>query len=159
MQLFSAAEKRRPLRTRRRRRRMLLVLALLALLLGILYGLSWLSYHPRLVITEIVVTGTDRTTPQAVEQFVREYLAQQPNAAIARSSIFFYPRREIEEEIPKRFLHVKTAIVTRPSIFSQKVSIAVAEREPLPAGAAKSATYWMPTVISLRSRVRRPSTV
>lgn len=119
-----------PLRARRRRVRALVALGCLVLLGAAFWGVSWLSYLPQYNISSISVAGAQRVTQELINRSVEAVLDDGSYHFLSRRNIFLFPRAEIESEIVKSFPPIKSAHITRPSLFSTSIVVTVEERQP-----------------------------
>ena len=120
---------RSPLRAKRRRVRALMAFAILAALGVAAFGVSWLSYNPRLMVNEIVVSGAEATRPELVRTYVETQLYSGGHSFLSRSNIFLYPRADLERALAQFFPRIKSATVSRAGLLAQAITVQVKERE------------------------------
>lgn len=126
----SQSRKPLPLRARRRRARLLyIVLAILAIA-ALVYGVHWLSYLPRLNIASVEVAGAQSIPSELIVQYADSVLHDGSYHFISRSNIFFYPKSVLARDIVADFPGIHTAVVSRNGLFSQTMTIRIAERQP-----------------------------
>ena len=121
---------REPLRSRRQKLRALAVFALLLILASSVYGLSRLSYSPKLLINNVSVVGAKEIPPKVVRAFVETKLNDGTNPILSRQNILLYPRAFLEQSIIKYFPRIKGASISRESMLAQALTVSVEEREP-----------------------------
>ncbi len=121
---------REPLRARRQKLRALAVFALLVILAGSLYGLSQLSYSPKLLINNVSVVGAEDVPPKVVRAYVETKLNDGTNPILSRQNILLYPRAFLEQSIIKYFPRIKGASISRESMLAQAIIVSVEERQP-----------------------------
>ena len=114
---------------RRKRRssffRFFLVISVFVLLV---VGSAYLLKRPEVTIKNIILDGNKTVSTEILESFVKEKLLGNYLFIFPRSSIFIYPRRIIEENIPLKFKKIKTTKVT----FNNFDSITVTVKERIP---------------------------
>ena len=121
---------REPLRSRRQKLRALAVFALLLILASSVYGLSRLSYSPKLLINNVSVVGAKEIPPKVVRAFVETKLNDGTNPILSRQNILLYPRAFLEQSIIKYFPRIKGASISRESMLAQAITVSVEERQP-----------------------------
>lgn len=123
---------RRPLslRAKRRRKRALFALLFIFLIGGSAWGASLVSYMPRFNIGTILVEGARTTPPQLVSKYVESILNDGSYRFLSRGNIFLYPRDAIEKAVVEYFPRIKSAHLSRGSLFSTSLRIEIEEREP-----------------------------
>ena len=126
----SREQKRLPLRARRRRVRAGIVFLVLLLIAAAIYAVHWVSYLPALNVSQVIVAGTETLPPQLVQTFVESKLNDGSYRFFSRSNIFLYPKTAIEQGAVAFFPRIKSAVVSRPSLFSRTVVVTVEERQP-----------------------------
>ncbi len=118
-----------PLRAKRRRIRALVALGILVLCGAIVYGVSWISYLPQFNISGISIVGANGMKEEHIQRYVETVLDDGAYRILSRRNIFLYPRAELEKAVT--FLHpVKSARITRSSVFATDIIITIEEREP-----------------------------
>ncbi len=100
------------------------------LLAGIGYGIHALSYLPRLTISKITVSGTERLEPALVEALIWSDLQDGAYHYLSRSDILVYPRAALERSIVTSFPRVKSAHVALTNPLSQNLAVTIEERKP-----------------------------
>lgn len=116
------------LRVRRRKRRLVFVLlgvGAVGIFVAILCGLSWL---PFLRIETITVEGEKTVSQETIERTARERISGGYLHVFAKSNIFLYPRRSIEQDLIARYPTLATVQI-KASTF-KSIAISVAERSP-----------------------------
>ena len=123
-------QKRLPLRARRRRVRAGVVFLVLLFIAAVAYAVHWVSYLPALNVSQVTIVGAEKLPPQLVQTFVESKLNDGSYRFFSRSNIFLYPKTAIEDEVVTFFSRIKSAVVSRPSLFSRTVVVTVEERQP-----------------------------
>jgi cell division septal protein FtsQ len=118
-----------PLRVRRRKLRLAIAFFLLLLLLFCVWGISYVSYLPRYSIQSISVVGASQVSPQLISSYAETILDDGSHHLISRKNIFFYPRAVIERDIVAEFPRIKSANLSRATLFSTVLTITVEERQ------------------------------
>ena len=117
-----------PLRARRRRTRALIAFGILVLCCATVYAVSWTSYLPQFNISGVSVAGVKGMKEELIKRNVEIVLDDGAYRILSRRNIFLYPRTELEQAVT--FLHpVKSARITRPSLFATDIVITIEERE------------------------------
>jgi len=119
-----------PLRARRMRVRALLALVFAAAAAASVWGVSALSYSPKLAINSIAVLGVKEVPVPLVRAYVETKLYDGANPLLSRGSIFLYPRTKIEKGIPGYFPRISTADVSRAGLLAQALTVTIEERYP-----------------------------
>lgn len=121
--------RRSPLRVRRRRR--LLVYSFLAIfaLFGVAAGASALTYHPRLTVDSLEITGLTEVPQRLVRAYAEVALRSGAHPFISNENIFLYPKAAIAESLTENIPRIKSASVARSSLLAQAVRITVEERQ------------------------------
>lgn len=117
-----------PLRVRRRRLRSALFFAFVCIVGVVGYGIHVLSQLPSLSISDIEVSGVEKIAPEEVASSINAHLDQGGFHYISRRNIFAYPKEEIEARIVAEFPRVRFASVSRPSLLSRTLHVAIGER-------------------------------
>lgn len=128
-----------PLRARRRNLRLIIFSILVALLAAIGYGIHYVSYLPVLTIQKIEVRGAEQITPESVRAYVESDLHHDSFRYIAKNNVFFYPKVKIQAGIIANFPHVKTVQISRASLLSTTVDVALVERSAFARWCAQAA--------------------
>lgn len=128
--LVFESERRIPLRVRRRRNRLLFLGITLASICIAAVGAHYLSYLPQFSIQRIDVRGTNDIQPELVQSFVETKLFGGPRDFLSPSNIFVYHGTQLEREIASFFPRVRSAAISRPSLFSTDLIVTIYEREP-----------------------------
>src|SRR3989344_5800067 len=123
-------QKRLPLRARRRRVRAGVVFLVLLFIAAVAYAVHWVSYLPALNVSQVTIVGAEKLPPQLVQTFVESKLNDGSYRFFSRSNIFLYPKTAIEDEVVTFFPRIKSAGVSRLSLFSRTVVVTVEERQP-----------------------------
>ncbi|MDO8575897.1 MAG: hypothetical protein Q7R90_01120 [bacterium] len=117
-----------PLRARRRRVRALVAVGVLVLCGVVVYAVSWISYLPQFNISGISVVGAGGIKEELIRRSVETVLDDGAYRILSRRNIFLYPRAELEKAVAS--LHpVKSARITRPSVFATDIIITIEERQ------------------------------
>ncbi len=134
-----------PLRARRRRVRIYLVLAALIFVAVLAWTISWVSYLPRFNIRNVSVSGTNAVPPNLIEAFVERELSPDSHPYLSPDNIFLFNTGRLSRDIAGFFPLVKSASVSRPSLFSTTLKVAIVERQPfaLWCASAESDCYQM----------------
>ena len=119
-----------PLRARRMRVRALLALVFAAAAAASVWGVSALSYSPKLAINSIAVLGVKEVPVPLVRAYVETKLYDGANPLLSRGSIFLYPRTKIEKGISEYFPRISTADVSRAGLLAQALTVTIEERYP-----------------------------
>ena len=128
--VHESPRRRSPLRTRRRKIRALIFFGALVLAGAIVYGVSVVSYLPRLTIQTIEVGGAKEVSASSISNYVETELSDGSRRILSRSNIFLYPRASLEKAVTDTFPRIRTAAISRPSLFAQTITVVVGEREP-----------------------------
>lgn len=125
------ADIRRASPTRARRRRIRLIfLGLFVVLVGaITYAVSYVSYLPRYSIATIDVTGTATVPAGMVQLYVQSQLFTGQHPYLSPYNIFLYHRVGLQNEIVGYFPRIKSATISRDSLFSTRLDVAIVERD------------------------------
>jgi cell division septal protein FtsQ len=119
-----------PLRARRRRARILIALAALVVIAGLAWGISWASYLPQFNVSSVSISGTETVPPDLVQTFVETQLAPGTHPFFSPDNIFLFNTGRLSREIVGFFPRIKSASVSRPSLFSTTLDVAIVERQP-----------------------------
>ncbi|MES2930644.1 MAG: hypothetical protein V4665_02575 [Patescibacteria group bacterium] len=114
------AESLKRMRKKRRLRICILVIVFCAVLVG---ALAYFSFHPRLTISSVVVTGTRIIDAPDVEARVRMDLKGRYFSLFSRANSFIYPRQFIRDDIIASFPRIETLAVSRDSLSALRISI------------------------------------
>lgn len=117
------------LRKKKRTRRVRLAAALSVagiLLVGGLAGLSWL---PQVRIHTIAVSGAQTLATSSIEAVATKLLGGRLFVVLPRDNIFWYPKKEISQDLLSQYPALKEAQVYAKDL--QSVEIDVAERAPV----------------------------
>ena len=118
-----------PLRARRQKLRVVAILFFVALLGALIYGVSYISYLPRYTISAIDVTGATTVPAPMVSEYVQSQLFTGAHPFLSSANIFLYHRVGLQNEIVGYFPRIKSATITRDSLFSTTLHVAIVERE------------------------------
>lgn len=118
------------LRTKRRHRRILFSLFGIAVLIGCVFGLGWVSYLPQFAIQEVRVSGAREMPPAIIRTFAESFLSDSHHPLFAKNTVFLYPRRALEQAIQTSFPRVVSVHISKESILAQTIDITIQEREP-----------------------------
>ena len=127
---FPRKRVREPLRARRRRKRLLIMASVVAALLLAGGCISYASHMARFTIQSFDVTGTTHVSPQDIQSFASGMIHHTAFHFFPPNNIFLYHPKQIELGIVSHFPRIKSADVSRESLLSTTVHIAVQEREP-----------------------------
>lgn len=94
------------------------------------YGVHRASYLPQLTVNEVRVEGTEQIPASFVKTYVESELADGSYHFIARDNIFIYPKDVLERAVVGFFPRIKSAHVSRASLFAQAITVVVEERSP-----------------------------
>src|SRR3989344_3057880 len=119
-----------PLRAKRRRVRAAFVLGVLLLVAAIGYGVSWVSYLPQFNISSVRVVGARGMSEELISRTIDIVLDDGAYRVLSRRNVLLYPRKEIEQKIVDSFPPVKSAHISRDSLFATDMLITIEEREP-----------------------------
>ncbi|HVU75538.1 MAG TPA: cell division protein FtsQ/DivIB [Candidatus Paceibacterota bacterium] len=119
-----------PLRARRRRARFAWIVACIVLVAALVYGVHWLSYLPQLNISTVQITGAERVSPELLQQYTDSLLHDGSYHFLSRSNIFLYPAQVLESRIVGDFPAIKSAQVSRDTLFSRTLFVRIDERRP-----------------------------
>jgi len=117
-----------PLRKRKRRIRFI---ALTILLIGVgacAYGLHYVSYMERFSINKIEVHGAETIDPSLIRQYVEHVINDDSRHYLSRGNVFLYPKKVIQKDLEIDFPRIKSANVSRPSLFSKTLVVVIQER-------------------------------
>jgi cell division septal protein FtsQ len=90
----------------------------------------WLSYRQEFSIQNVSVTGAQLISPQLVSDYVESILNNGSHQYLSRTNIFLYPKTVIERDVVANFPLIKSAQVSRSSIFSTTLDVSITERTP-----------------------------
>jgi cell division septal protein FtsQ len=123
-------QQRNPVRLATRRRKRRIILAAVALLfLGILIcGAIYIIHLPAFSIQKIEVSGAHDVSDAAIRQYAETLLDDGQMHIIPKRMILAYPKIAIAAGLREQFPRLSSASVSRPSLFSTTLAIAVAER-------------------------------
>ncbi len=129
--LFRPRRKERPspLRTRKRRKRIAVLLGILILVVALGIGGHFALALPRLSVHIGTVEGVRVLSERAVRAQAESALYDGTYTYVPRASIFRYPKGEIEQALTSTFPRLKSAIVSRESLFATALIVRVEERE------------------------------
>ena len=123
-------QKRMPLRARRRRISAALWFSICLVLCAAAYGVHWVSYLPQFNVSRIEVTGAKLFPPELIKTFEESELYDGSFAYISHSSIFFFHRERMEQDLVANFPRIKSARISRSSSFSPVMYVDISERQP-----------------------------
>ena len=123
-------KERESLRARRQKLRALALVFCFVLIGAIVYGVSELSYTPKLLINNVSVVGAKEVPPKLVRTYVETKLNDGTNPILSRQNIFLYSRALIEQNIIKYFPRIKEASISRESMLAQVLTVTIEERQP-----------------------------
>lgn len=114
---------------RRARRMAMRRITFRAFALAAFFGfLLFLASRPAFLIQEVIVSGASKEREEKITQYIREQLAGAYGGLFPKSSILFYPAREIERNIRAEFPQVSRVDIRLLSW--RRLSVSVAERTP-----------------------------
>lgn len=119
-----------PLRARRRRNKFLVGGLVALVIVGLVYGVHWLSYLPQFSVQTVELRGEKNMPEEIVRTYAESQLFDGTYRFLSRSNIFLYPRRGIESGIVASFPRIQLSRVFRESLLSQTVVVEVVERQP-----------------------------
>lgn len=120
----------KPLRVRKRQARLAGVMATVLVVLMLVGGVSFASYMPRFSVQTVTVSGAKDIEPSMIQAYVDALFASEPRSLLSHRNIFLYPRAQIEQGIENTFPRIRSAAVSRPSVWSTELHVAVIERTP-----------------------------
>ena len=123
-------QQRNPVRLATRRRKRRIILGVVALIfLGVLMGgVIYVIHLPAFSIQAIEVTGAHEVSDTAIKQYAQTLLDDGQIHLIPKRMIFAYPKIAIAAGLRQQFPRLSSAFVSRPSLFSTTLDIAVTER-------------------------------
>lgn len=131
-------------KVKRKKRMKLLVAGVIVLAAGIVGGLSWLSYRPAAVISEVRVEGSEGISAESIKARVRGMLAGRNLYLFARANAFLYPKEEIAAALAADFPRAENIALSLDGLRTLVVSIREREGETLwCADAQTSACYFL----------------
>lgn len=119
-----------PLRARRRRARAAGLLIVLLCVAGIGWGVHYISYLPQFSVQTVAVSGTEKVPPKLVEEYVNTILDDGSYHFLSRKNILLYPQAVIERAVVGFFPRIASVSVSRSSVASTELLVAVTERQP-----------------------------
>ena len=120
----------KPLRVRKRQARLASVMAVVLVILLLVGGVSFASYMPRFSVQTVTVSGAKDVDSSTIQGYIDALFAAEPHSLLSHRNIFLYPRAKIEQGIENSFPRIRSAIVSRPSVWSTELHVAVIERDP-----------------------------
>lgn len=108
----------------------LFVLAALFTAVGVMYGLSYVSYLPEFNIHSITVTGTKELPPRLIQAYVETLMNDGSNRLFSNTTILGFGLKGIEQKTEHYFLRTKDISITRQSLLANAISVNVVERMP-----------------------------
>ncbi len=117
-----------PVRTRRRRTRAILWLVLLIILMGAIYGVSWVSYLPQYSINDVGVTGTHDVSAQTISDYVQAQLHAGGHSLISPHNVLTYDYLALERGIVTSFPRIEEVHVSHASLLATAIEVTVQER-------------------------------
>ena len=118
-----------PLRARRQKIRLVSVLLLVALVGALIYAVSYVSYLPRYTVNTIDVTGAITVPPAMVQEYIQSQLFTGAHPFLSPANIFLYHRVGLQNETVGYFPRIKSVTISRDSLFSTTLHVAVVERD------------------------------
>lgn len=109
---------------------MLVILFVVAVIVGVTYSLSFISYLPQLSIQRVMVAGAKEMRPELVRAYVETKLFGGRRTLLSETNVFLYPRREIERALPEYFPRIRNAKISRESLFATALMISLEEWQP-----------------------------
>ncbi len=94
----------------------------------LLFGIHWLSYHPRMRIGDVSVRGAIMQNPEEITAYARDVLQEDRRHFIARDMMFFYPKEALRAGVVRNFPRLKSVRVGRSALFSNHLIVNVDER-------------------------------
>lgn len=123
-----SSERRERLSDRRRRSRIRTALFLACILLILGGGVSALSYHPRVNISSIDVSGVQALSADTIRAVVEHVIHDGALHLVSRSNIFFYPGEEMRRALHEKFPRIRSVVVSREALLAQTVRVHIEER-------------------------------
>ena len=131
-----------PVRVRRRQRRILVTAIVFALVASSIGAISYASYVPRFSVQSITVSGAQAVPQDSIRAYVNGIIYDGSRHILSRADIFLYPRAVIERDLVADFPRIASASVSRPSLFSNVVTVEVKERTQFAQWCPKQGTCY-----------------
>ncbi len=125
---FPEKKQRVPLRARRRRARLIGVVVALVLLGVAVWSIGYISYLPSLTVGAVSVAGAEGVSPHLVQAYAESQIRSEANTFLSRENIFLFDEKKIAKSIVEHFPRIKSAEITRESMFATAVAVSVVER-------------------------------
>ena len=135
-----ARDRKSPLRARRRRIRAGIAFSIMLVLIGIGYGVHYVSYLPQFNVRTVVVEGAERLPQQLVRTYVESELHSGSYRFIAPTNILTYPREALEIAVANFFPRIKSVSISRASLLATAAVVHVEERSAFARWCPSSAT-------------------
>lgn len=107
----------------RRAMRLRLMILVFILLISIIGGLSYFSFHPRINISKIEVTGNSIIDGNKLEQNVKDKLSGRYLRLFSRSNFLIYPHDMIYKNLLKEFPRIEKLSVKMEGFNNLKINI------------------------------------
>lgn len=94
------------------------------------YAVHLISYAEKLSIQTVRVSGAEQIDVSTVEAHVRDNLQSNTFRYFSPRNIFAYSKDVLEGSIVESFPRIRSAAISRESLFSQTLEVAIEERDP-----------------------------
>ena len=111
------------------RKRQFALIGIVAMLVLVLVGLSFLSFSKKMAVREVTVSGQQNIHPLAIIARSHQYTAEAYMGLFSRQNIMLYPSKDLEQLLTFEFPRIETIDVKR-HLFKRNVSIVLSERTP-----------------------------
>lgn len=108
---------------KKKRRNRILFIVILILLIILIIGLSYLSNHRKLIISNITVEGTHIIDSNDIKNKVQESLNGKYVYLFAKRNVFIYPKFKIEKDLKINFPRIENLSVKLDGLNNLKVVI------------------------------------
>jgi hypothetical protein len=95
---------------------------------GFLWGLSWLSWYPKLTVNTVTVEGVLVLSKEDVSTYAQQYISGSYWKIFARNNIFLYPKKNLEKDLLIQFPRIKSVELVRS--HTNTLVVTIHEREP-----------------------------
>ncbi len=125
---YDAASHPRLIEQKQKRKRIIYKRTILSLCFfaTLVFGLSFFSAHPKVVISEVNVSGNRVVSASKIENIVRDSIKGRYVYLFKKSNVFIYPKKQIERNIKNEFARINGIEISIDKIT--KLSVHISER-------------------------------
>src|SRR3989344_390545 len=87
------------------------------------------TYHQKISIGPISVSGVSRISPRLVKAVFEKTLHDGMNHFFSRSNVLWYPKHELEKAILSGIPRTASVSITREGLFAQAITVTIEERK------------------------------